>query len=300
LPPLPILQPGEKPATPEDYLAIYCLERGLARKSQDQLRYKLTSFERYLRRPATWNDLNDTAVNLWLAMLCESKSSLNSVRTYRAGVLAIWRGAYEARIIDVAPQRIRRIKRRAQRPTAWTMADLDKLLKTCGRLEGQMRRASSIAACTFWTAYVLLGYYVGLRLADMLALRWSDISTEGILTVVQGKSGDLVACQLPPDVLEVLSQLHGDGRQRVFGDIIGRTRLLEFFRRLVRAAGLQGTSKWLRKSGASHVEAMMPGGARGFLGHRSDISLAYAYYVDPGIAMRLKPLPPRIEREKIG
>ena len=280
-----------------EYLPIYTLEKGLQKNSAYLLGYSLSRFERALGRPAKWTDLKDTVVNQWLANELEGHA-IESVRTMRSGILALWNAAYAARIINHSPTRIRKIKRRAARPTCWTMADLDQLLKTCGRLNGKMMRSKTVDRSDFWKCWVLLGYYSGLRLSDLFAIRWADISTDGVLCVVQNKTGDLITCRLPTDALAALSLIHGEGRERVFGDLIGKHNLQAFFKRIVRAAGLQGSSKWLRKSGASHVEAATTGSARDFLGHRSGIALAYAHYVDPTIAQRLKPMPPRIEGPK--
>src|SRR5207344_2994573 len=95
------------------------------------------------------------------------------------------------------------------------------------RIGGKMKRSEHVERSAFYRGLVLLAYYTGLRLADVLSLRWSDFSSDG---------------------LEAISKLHGEGRALVFGDLIGRRNLMEVFRRIVRTAGLQGSFKWLRRS----------------------------------------------------
>ncbi len=288
------LAPGERPETPAAFVPYYVLERGLKKSSARSVRYRMAAFARFLGRPIAWADLNDVTVNTWLAAMVAAGKD-ETARGNRNCVLAIWRAAFEASILDEQPRRIRKIKKRSTRPRCWTMDDLRALLRSCEMVAGNMNRSErQVARRDFWRAYVLVGYYTGLRLSDLLDIDWTDISADGVLTRIQNKTGDLVQCPLPPDCMEALKPLRGE-RQKVFGNLIARKRVFEMFKRLVTAAGLTGTSKWLRRSGASHVERMTPGCAPAFLGHRSDISLARQSYIDPTVAQRLKPLPPTID-----
>jgi site-specific recombinase XerD len=293
-----ILRPGEKPAAPGDYLPYYTVERGLNAGSSRQLRHRLNQFERILGRAAEWADFNEGTVNHVLATLLASGLNPSTVRGVRSGILALWNAAYEGRILDHQPGRIRKIKIPAMRPQCWTMEQLTILSGAIEKLGGRMKNAPNLTRRRFWKAFVLTGYYSGLRLGDLMRLEWTNFR-DNELSVVMGKTGDLLCCRLPDDCMEALKHVHAQRRKKVFGDILNQSNLQQFFRRILRAAGLPGSVKWLRRTGASHVEAAFPGAAKGFLGHRTH-GLAYKHYVDPTIVQQQKPQPPSLEGGKDG
>jgi integrase len=297
--PMDILMPealplGVKPATPGEYIPHYALERGITRKAAMMIRYRLTHFEKHLGRVAEWSDFNDMTVNIYLATVLAAGSAPQTVRGGRNALLALWRAAFQAEIIDHEPKRVRKIKCPAKRPECWTLDELRTLLATCRKVRGAMKRDRKVRRWQFWRAYVLVGYHSGLRLGDLLALRWSNIASKGLLSVTMSKTGDRLECQLPDEALEALKPLRSNQRQLVFGDLISRGSFLEMFARIRFNAGLSGSSKWLRRSGASHVEAIRPGAATAFLGHRTP-DLAVRNYIDPRISRQERPMPPSIE-----
>jgi integrase len=175
------------------------------------------------------------------------------------------------------------------------MAQLATLSRAIDDLKGHMKNAPSVSRKDFWRAFVSLGYYAGLRLGDLMKLDWQQhIGDDGSLNIVMGKTGDLLTTRLPADCLARLEPLKAAGTPLVFGDILNRKNLQLFFRRILRNAGLPGSVKWLRRTGASHLEAVHRGAAKDHLGHRTH-GLAYKHYVDPRVVQQEKPLPPRLE-----
>jgi hypothetical protein len=83
------------------------------------------------------------------------------------------------------------------------------------------------------------------------------------------------------------------GKTLLFAGLLTRRPIQVQFAKLVRGAGLQGSTKWLRRSGATWCEVHQPGSAMAFLGHRTP-GLAYKHYVDPRFVQRDKPRPPKI------
>lgn len=59
------------------------------------------------------------------------------------------------------------------------------------------------------------------------------------------------------------------------------------------SVGVGGTSKWLRRSGATHIEIREPGKARHHLGHRT-LDLAAKAYIDWPQVRREMPRPPEL------
>jgi integrase len=86
-------------------------------------------------------------------------------------------------------------------------------------------------------------------------------------------------------------ELSPDGR--VFRWALAEKWLRIRWDRMVAAAKLTGTCKWMRRTGATWVEATQPGSASRFLGHRSP-ELAMKHYVDRTLLPNSCPMPPPI------
>lgn len=269
----------------------YSLERGIAKQTTWQLLYAVRSLETFLGREPTPADLADLPINRWLAWLVASPISPHTAKSKRRGIMTIWRYAAELRLCRL-PERVRPVKAPREQPIAWTREELSRLLAAASLKTGTLKRFRAVKAADYWRAYILVGYYSGLRLGDLLALRFDAIEANGCATVIQAKTGMPVTCHMPPDAIRALDAIRRPAREVVFG-IMHRATIQETFRWLVRSASLKGSTKRLRSSGATWLEATNPGGAMAFLGHRTP-GLAYRHYVDPRMIASRPPTPPRI------
>lgn len=155
---------------------------------------------------------------------------------------------------------------------------------------------SGCPAGLFFRAFCLAGYYTGLRFGDLHSLRVDQLRGNR-LHVVQHKTGQPIAKLLPPEAVDALLELanhpsNTDGKT-FFLWALKEHWLRVRFRRLCKAAGVTGTPKWLRRSGATAVEAQNPGAASRFLGHLSP-ELAMKHYVDQSLLPHAVPVPPSL------
>ena len=285
-------RPEEPPATLRDFIPRYAAERGIRPRTVSTIHQRLTIFEKMLGRPATLADLSDTIMNLWTSKMFEAGLGPVTVRGYRGMALALWRAAYELHFMETRPGRIRKIRVRPSAPQCWTADQLVKVVQAFGGLRGELVSEPKVRRATFWTAFVLVGYYSALRFGDLLSVRWDQIQ-DGLIVLPMSKTGDIIACALPPDAMEVLNKLRGGDRTLVFGQLMNGKNSREFFRHVLRANGLPGSIKWLRRTSATLLERMHPGAAKAHLGHRTH-GLAYKHYVDPRLLQENKPMPPSI------
>lgn len=282
--------------TPAAYLESYILERGLRTNSAKFIGAQLRNFERHLQRPAMWADFTRDTINRLLAARLETLDP-ETVRNLRTSLLGLWRAAYDDGLVPELPHRIRKVKVPQKIPRAWTHRDLRRVLSEAAKLEGRMIRGRYCTRAQFWKAFILVAYFSGLRRGDLLALRWDQVSDRGVITITMSKTGDVLQATLPRDVRLALEKLRPRklwaARHLVFGSFVNQYNAMRYFRKLTKAAGVRGSIKTLRKTGASHVESVTPGAAKAFLGHRSH-GLSYRCYVDPNIVQARKPMPPTI------
>lgn len=286
--------PGQPPATLREFIPRYAAERGIRQRTIASIHQRLTCFEKMLGRPATLSDLNDTMMNLWTTKLFDAGLGGVTVRGYRGMALALWRAAYEMNFLNDRPGRIRKIKVKPSAPQCWTGNQLVQVVQAVRSLRGELVSDSAVRRATFWTAFVLVGYYSALRFGDLLSLRWDQVQN-GLIVLQMSKTGDIIVCSLPLDALEQLERLRGGGRVLVFGQLMNGKNSNGFFRRVLQANGLPGSIKWLRRTSATLLERLHPGTAKAHLGHRTH-GLAYKHYVDPRLLQHNKPLPPSISQ----
>jgi integrase len=276
-----------------DYARTYAVTHGLAPSSVKAHTYVLNSLARHLGREPSQADLDRDTVNAWLFAELSSGLDANTVHTRRRTLLTLWRDAFEEGWCETAPARIRKIKLPQKVPNAWTLEQIRQLLATADSLKGHLKRQPLVSRCLFWRAYTLTGYYTGLRLGDLLKLRFDQIGDDGTLVVIQNKTGSPVRCVIEDEGLSAIEGILRPARARVFGDVMSKKCIQESFAIVVKRAGLRGSTKWLRSSGASWCEANTPGSAMGFLGHKTH-GLAYRHYVNPQIAQSNIARPPNL------
>jgi integrase len=236
--------------------------------------------------------IRDSLFNRWLLGL---KLSAYTRANNRVMGLTLWRHALDLGLTDQSIGRIVTVKRIFPPPVAWSMDELSKLLEHASNLSGSYKQQCPRRA--YWRAWILLGYESGLRMTDLHDLRASAIRGNRLWTIAH-KTGAPVGKRLTSDCAAAVADLvvRGDG-QTVFKWLLCNDRTTINFRKLCDEAGVRGTSKYLRRSGATHVEIAQPGSARAFLGHRS-IGLAEKHYIDSTLLPDRTPCPPPIVSRK--
>jgi hypothetical protein len=110
----------------------------------------------------------------------------------------------------------------------------------------------------------------------------------------QAKTGDPIVKVLSPACLDaVTAMLAASPDGSILGWACGRRMAMRHMREHLDRCGLDGTSKWLRRSGATHIEMVAPGKASLHLGHRT-ATLAAQAYIDWGQVRKTTPVTPRL------
>jgi len=232
--------------------------------------------------------IQDSLFNRWLAGITRSQTTRSN---YRRMGLTLWRHAIDLQLTEHRIGKIVRVKAPLKPPVAWSQNELRHLLDRCSAETGTF--FSGCPKALFWRGWVLAGYETGVRMRDLHSLR-CDQFRDGRLWVVQHKTGQPLGKIVSPDCTSVLRELasRGDG-DTIFKWALSRRWVFTKFRPLVRSAGLSGSTKWLRRSGATAVEMVSPGSASRFLGHLSP-HLAQKHYLDQTLLAATIPVPPSI------
>lgn len=157
---------------------------------------------------------------------------------------------------------IRRVKVPAPNPVALDHAQIAHWVKTARAMPGGTRTCKYSILLPAW---ILTAYSTGLRTSDLLAIRYDQIRGHR-LSLRQRKTSEPHVAWLDDLALEAIHRLPRAG-PRIFGDLTNKDRILHAMRRLVKVAAQDGTTRTLRKSGATYCEAEGRDATR-HLGHR--------------------------------
>lgn len=267
----------------------YARDKDAAPRTIEQYRFALRTFERWLKRPATLRDFTDDKLNRWIVWALENYAR-PTLRSQRGALLTLWRYAAELRLINRLPVRVRKVRVDPAIPQAWYPADMRALLAAARQAPGAFRDGTPRADAL--VAWMLVGYYSGLRPCDTMAFRRQDVGREGVCVARQSKTRTPIVFSLPPDAMAAVRRIVQAGRDRVFP--MTRKAAYYWWLWLKDQAQVSGSPKWLRRTGATQVEIQQPGSAMAFLGHKTP-GLAYRHYVDARQVQARKPTPPRID-----
>ena len=223
------------------------------------------------RLPWAASELTPERIDAYLtdALVHLSASTVNNHRRMLGRLLKF---AADERLVDASIVRpLRRVKQFPPCPVAWSHAEIRRLLSVAAKLTG----GTKCPHATLLRAWILAAYSTGLRTNNLLGVRHDQVRGPRIL-VRQVKTGEPHVCYLDTNAREAIALLPRLG-PRIFGDLICRDKLFFQMRRLCRLAGMAGSTKFLRRSGATYAE-INGKDATGHLGHRS--RQMKTYYVD--------------------
>jgi integrase len=164
-------------------------------------------------------------------------------------------------VVDDCTRPIRRVKHSLPLVRAWTHDEMRHLLAVAAEMPG---RTLYCPLPVLLRAWILVGYSSGLRLGDMLAITYDSLRGDRLATVLQ-KTRQPHVIVLDAQALEAIRSLPRRG-PKIFGGLVGRSRIIVAMRSLVKRASLTGSGKYLRRSSATY--AQMAGiDPTGHLGH---------------------------------
>jgi integrase len=219
-------------------------------------------------------------LNKHLKQRLQSVSTV-TVKSERTILLSLWKWAYENNLVKSMPKSIAKIKI-ARKPTkAWTIDQCRDMIDATFQIK--QTNKSGVPLGLFIRTWLLLGYESGARYGDIFSFKYDDIDNN-TLRWTMSKTGDPMTKILSDKCIENIFQLklyNKTSDDRILGWVSGRRMSQRIMNKFLRDCGLVGSSKFLRRSGATHIEMATPGMAKSHLGHRTS-GLAEKSYLDFG------------------
>ena len=243
------------------------------------------------RVAAAAGDATADNLNRYIKKRLTERSTI-TVRNERGMLLSLWKHGWETGVLDTMPRGIVSFKTRRSPTRAWSLDQLRRAVDLTFEHDERWLR-SGASRGELLRAWVLLGYECGARMGDLWGFH-SDHVDGRVLRWTQSKTGDPICRTLSTGCVEAISAMLArspDGR--ILGWSCGKRQGTRIMRQFLDAGQLPGTSKWLRRSGATHLEIEKPGSARLHLGHRT-VGLAERAYIDWGQVRELTPATPEL------
>ncbi|MCE9546395.1 MAG: tyrosine-type recombinase/integrase [Planctomycetia bacterium] len=260
-----------------------------AEKTAKAYRITIDQLGEYLGRPAMLGDLDDETVIGWMGSL-RDKLAPQTINARRDKLLALWRFLARKRFVEEFPD-VPKLDEPAPQPMAWTMEQLAGLLDACLAYEGQP--FAGVQAAGWWHSFHLVAYDTGERLGALLQLRWDWLDGADLLVPAHARKGRQkpMLYRLDVGTLAALDAIRLPERELIFPMDRDKAIFYKRYERILKAAGLpcgrRDKTHRIRRTFASHLEAVSPGAATAALAHSS--RKVTEAYLDERITQRQRP-----------
>lgn len=215
-----------------------------------------------------------------------------TVAPERVLILSMWRFAYERGLVDSMPRGLVKIKVSRPPVRAWTLGQCCTAVKATFAEDATWLRSGAKLG-VFLRCWILLGYETGARQEDLWMLRRGDFYGDTVAWT-QNKTGVPLSKRLTQSCMDAVRQLSESAPgDLVLGWVMTKESGWRRLRRFLTKLEMPGSSKWLRRSSATHVEMAQPGKGRLHLGHKT-VGLAERFYIDWTQVQGQIPQPPAL------
>lgn len=236
-------------------------------------------------------DLKPEVVNRFLSGLSTPSSTTKA--NIRRELLTLWRWAYEQRLTNEPPLRVMRIRPAASPPQAWSLPELSRMLACAEQDCTPVGGISDMRICDYMPCWILIAYDTGLRFSDLLSLQCKHVRNGFVMTTAQ-KTRKPLARPLSPYAAQCVQRLIERSRDgAMFSWFLTRRRAIMAMRAFLKRHGFDGSTKYLRRSCATYIEAERPGAASRYLQHSAP-HLVPKHYLDESL-LALPSGPPPIK-----
>ena len=228
------------------YADRYLLARDVCDDYAMTLRARMRAFENFAG-PTEVSSLGYELVNAWLASIQATGCAAWTAKGYRAAILAVWNAAADERLCEHPnPRLVRKIKIQQVIVEGWTKDEAQQIIRYITTMPGKL--SNGVPVASYWNCAVRVGWDSGARRGDVMRLTRDQINNDGLWVYVTGKGGKLKADRLRGSTLAAIGGMFPPERGLVFEWPHCHEYWSTCFRKIVKAAGLRGTYKWLRRT----------------------------------------------------
>jgi integrase len=245
--------------------------------------------ERWAGRPVRLDELDERSVSEWLRDYSATVKP-HTVKGKKAMLLALWRAAADDGLAsEPSSRRVRRVRVPELVPTAWTKAEVERLLSAAAKLPRKHR--CGLSRAVWWDLAIRVAWDSGLRWADLVALRVDAIGEDGAAAVTQNKTAKVSSFRLSATTMAALRATRAARpRELVCPWPASGETFRDQVLRLVAKAGIRaGTWRWIRRGSGTDVEQQLDGAGHRHLGNTRRVF--DQSYGDPTIIGRQIPTP---------
>lgn len=261
-----------------EYVPIYSLGRDISARTIDDYAWIAGYFTRDTH--AHLDDLSAATVNAYLVSLRDRGWSADSVKSFRTKLLTLWRGAYADGYTNNRPDvdRVRKIRVMQPNPRGLNAEQARELVAHCELNYRRRMRLVSVAKGDYLAALFGFLWDTDMRLGDALSMEFDWIQV-GQVTWLQSKTKRWHRAKVSDKTDAAIARIRTPGRRLIWPrPSKSRTSLYKMIRQAFLDAGLQGTSKWIRRGAATDVY-LSGGDPSRALGHVPGSRVAYRHYV---------------------
>lgn len=247
----------------------------------------------YLGHTPTLEDLTPELVNKFLTALLSDGRSRHTVRNRRTGFHALMRHAKREGLTTADPDRLRRVNCPPLNNKGYSVSDMERLLAYSAQLTGRQRR-SGVSKRTYWVSMILLMWNIGCRIGDVLTIQRSKFDPSGRLWVYESKTRKSGWHRLHRSTAEAIAICLTENpvRETIWPGFT-RRNVSRAFSDLAVAAGVGGTSRFIRRGSSSALDKLEPGMGWRFLKHSSP-TVFEQHYRDSSICGDESLAPPQL------
>lgn len=272
-----------------EYVPIYVMGRDVSARTIDDYTWVANYFTRdtCLR----FSDLTAASVNAYLVSLKDREWSPESIKSFRTKFLTLWRAAYADGYTDNRPDvdRIRKIRVAQPNPKGLNAEQARTLIEYCETHHRRRMRLISVPKGDYLAALFGFLWDTDMRLGDSLSMEFNWIQA-GHVTWLQSKTKRWHRAKVSEKTLGLIDRIRSPERRLIWPrPSKSQTSLFRMIRRAFIDAGLEGSSKWIRRGAATDVY-LSGGDPSRALGHVPGSRVAYRHYVSQ--EAQLEPVSP--------
>lgn len=254
--------------------------RDLSQQTAIHLANCVRSYSRWLKRDAVADDFAPQKVNEYLAAIVAAGKSPYTAKNRRTGLLILMRFARRKRLIKFNAKRVRPIACPQLDIQGYRPEQVQHFVNYVSGLKWNIRE-TSIPKSVFWSSLILTQWRICLRIGDFSRVKVSEFRPDGWLWAWENKTHKRTWLQLSPAAAKAVADcIAADPGRELIWPGLNPESLSRAFTRLARAAGLPGSSQWIRRGASSQVEARTPGAGWKALRHSSPTVFERHYRID--------------------